>query len=129
MDRLLELIDSIKQTIPDQTYIDMMAALSEIQKSEDQSDQWQAIPDYIDQQENSHLLYRYLPPTCFMDTGDNGDIGRLPFVMIDSLNYLVSKVVKLEQQVIWAVGNAQYAGMRHNKQMLIDQWQRSRRSE
>jgi hypothetical protein len=126
MDKLLELIDSIKQSIPDQKYIELMQALAEVNRGTDRARlQLNRMTEFVDRRKNSTNLCTYLPVDFFMlDEEDVSDVDldKITMMLLVSLEHLLEKVTQLEQDVLWAVTHAQYSRKNISGRVLESRW-------
>lgn len=110
MDKMLKLIDSIKQNIPDQKYIELMQALAEVKGSDRVRRQFARITKFIERRQNQTHIYRYLPldvHTLDVDEVSDEDLEQITLMLIISIDHLVEKIQQLEQDVLWSVTHAQ----------------------
>ena len=117
MDKLLDLIDSIKQLIPDQKYIELMAALSEATGHGNEDDDWKQFHDHLLEQEDH--LHKHIPMACW---DEDTPYRRLPYLLLMSIEHLGFQVEDLEKQVLWAVSKARHCEERNEKQALSRRW-------
>lgn len=122
---MLELIDSIKQNIPDQKYIELMQALAEVKGSDRVGRQFARITQFIERRPNQAQIYRYLPldvHTLDVDEVSDEDLEQITLMLIVSIDHLVEKVQQLEQDVLWSVTHAQNYRKNLSYRNLEHQW-------
>ena len=123
MDTLLELVDSIKQLIPDQTYLDLMRALTEVKGTNHAKLQLARMENYIDHRETR--ISQYLPDEFFMlneDEVTDEDLDNITLMLLISIDHLLCKVSQLEQSVLWSVSHAQNSRKNLSHRELQNQW-------
>jgi hypothetical protein len=123
MDTLLELIDSIKQAIPDQTYLDLMQALAEVKGTNHARLQLTRMAEFVDRRETQ--IYKYLPDDFFtLDEDDisDEDLDHITIMLLVSIDHLLKKVDQLEQGVVWSVTHAQNSRKSLSHRDLEHQW-------
>ena len=123
MDTLLELVDSIKQLIPDQTYLDLMRALTEVKGTNHAKLQLARMENYIDHRETR--ISQYLPDEFFMldeDEVTDEDLDNITLMLLISIDHLLCKVSQLEQSVLWSVSHAQTSRKSLSHRELQNQW-------
>ena len=123
MDTLLELIDSIKQAIPDQTYLDLMQALAEVKGTNHARLQLTRMAEFVDRRETQ--IYKYLPDDFFtLDEDDisDEDLDHITIMLLVSVDHLLKKVDQLEQGVVWSVTHAQNSRKNLSHRDLEHQW-------
>lgn len=125
MDKLLELIDSIKQSIPDQKYIELMQALSEVNGTDRARLQLNRMSEFVDRRKNTTNIYNYLPVDFFMldeDEISDADLDKITMMLLVSLEHLLEKVKQLEQDVLWSVTQAQNSRKNLSHRDLEHRW-------
>jgi hypothetical protein len=126
MDKLLELIDSIKQTIPDQKYIELMQALAEVNRGTDRARlQLNRMSEFVDRRKNTTNIYNYLPVDFFMldeDEISDRDLDKITMMLLVSIEHLLEKVKQLEQDVLWSVTQAQNSRKNLSHRDLEHRW-------
>ena len=126
MDKLLELIDSIKQTIPDQKYTELMQALAEVNRGTDRARlQLNRMSEFVDRRKNTTNMYNYLPVDFFMldeDEISDADLDKITMMLLVSIEHLLEKVKQLEQDVLWSVTQAQYSRKNLSHRDLEHRW-------
>lgn len=126
MDKLLELIDSIKQTIPDQKYIELMQALAEVNRGTDRARlQLNRMSEFVDRRKNTTNIYNYLPVDFFMldeDEISDADLDKITMMLLVSIEHLLEKVKQLEQDVLWSVTQAQNSRKNLSHRDLEHRW-------
>ena len=126
MDKLLELIDSMKQTIPDQKYIELMQALAEVNRGTDRARlQLNRMSEFVDRRKNTTNIYNYLPVDFFMldeDEISDADLDKITMMLLVSIEHLLEKVKQLEQDVLWSVTQAQNSRKNLSHRDLEHRW-------
>lgn len=126
MDKLLELIDSIKQTIPDQKYIELMQALAEVNRGTYRARlQLNRMSEFVDRRKNTTNIYNYLPVDFFMldeDEISDADLDKITMMLLVSIEHLLEKVKQLEQDVLWSVTQAQNSRKNLSHRDLEHRW-------
>jgi hypothetical protein len=126
MDKLLELIDSIKQSIPDQKYIELMQALAEVNRGTDRARlQLNRMSEFVDRRKNTTNIYNYLPVDFFMldeDEISDADLDKITMMLLVSIEHLLEKVKQLEQDVLWSVTQAQNSRKNLSHRDLEHRW-------
>jgi hypothetical protein len=126
MDKLLELIDSIKQSIPDQKYIELMQALAEVNRGTDRARlQLNRMSEFVDRRKNTTNIYNYLPVDFFMldeDEISDRDLDKITMMLLVSIEHLLEKVKQLEQDVLWSVTQAQNSRKNLSHRDLEHRW-------
>lgn len=126
MDKLLELIDSIKQSIPDQKYIELMQALAEVNRGTGRARlQLNRMSEFVDRRKNTTNIYNYLPVDFFMldeDEISDADLDKITMMLLVSIEHLLEKVKQLEQDVLWSVTQAQNSRKNLSRRDLEHRW-------